>query len=96
MIDLSDGFGGIMLLAHEWASREKTLKSFELWARYVAPHFQNQLDPRQAGADWIEENVKTIFSNSPEAQTKAFEDAGVDMPEALKEMQKLAAGRSRV
>jgi len=96
MIDLSDGFGGIMLLAHEWASREKTLKSFELWARYVAPHFQNQLGPRQAGADWVEENVKTIFSNSPEAQTKAFEDAGVDMPEALKEMQKLAAGRSRV
>jgi limonene 1,2-monooxygenase len=40
----SGGFGGLMVLAHDFASREKTLKSYELLARYVAPHFQGSLD----------------------------------------------------
>ena len=30
-------------MAHDWASREKTLKSYELLARYVMPHFQGSL-----------------------------------------------------
>ncbi len=31
------GFGGILFRAHEWANREQTLRSFELFARYVMP-----------------------------------------------------------
>jgi limonene 1,2-monooxygenase len=41
--ELSGGYGGLMILAHEWASREKTLKSYELFARYVMPRFQGSL-----------------------------------------------------
>src|SRR5260370_2169668 len=37
------GFGGILGLAHEWTTREKTLRSHELFARYAAPQFQGQL-----------------------------------------------------
>ena len=93
MIDLSDGFGGIMLLAHEWASREKTLKSFELWARYVAPHFQSQLPPRQASADWVGSNR---LHQQPTGQAQAFADSGLEIPAELEKMQKLSAGRNRV
>jgi limonene 1,2-monooxygenase len=39
----TDGFGGLLLQANEWASREKTLKSYELLARYVMPRFQGSL-----------------------------------------------------
>ena len=40
----SGGFGGLMMLAHEWANREGIRKSYELFARYVAPKFQGQLE----------------------------------------------------
>ncbi len=38
------GFGGILFRAHEWASREQTMRSYELFARYVMPQFQGSLD----------------------------------------------------
>ncbi|MCC6178274.1 MAG: LLM class flavin-dependent oxidoreductase, partial [Chloroflexi bacterium] len=41
--EASGGFGGFLISAHEWASREKTLKSYELLARYVMPRFQGAL-----------------------------------------------------
>jgi limonene 1,2-monooxygenase len=34
------GFGGLMLTTHEWASTEKLRRSYELFARYVMPHFR--------------------------------------------------------
>jgi len=34
------GLGGILLLAHNWADWSATLRSYELMARYVHPHFQ--------------------------------------------------------
>ena len=42
--DVSGGFGGLMGMAHDWANREATLRSYELFARYVMPHFQGSLD----------------------------------------------------
>ena len=38
------GFGGILFRAHEWANREQTMRSYELFARYVMPRFQGSLD----------------------------------------------------
>lgn len=37
------GAGGLLMTAKEWTSREATLKSYELFARYVMPHFQGSL-----------------------------------------------------
>lgn len=34
------GFGGLMLTTHEWASTDKLRRSYELFARYVIPHFR--------------------------------------------------------
>jgi limonene 1,2-monooxygenase len=34
------GFGGVLLLAHNWADWPATQKSYELMARFVHPHFQ--------------------------------------------------------
>lgn len=36
------GFGAYLLLAHNWANFEATKRSYELIAREVFPHFQNQ------------------------------------------------------
>ena len=34
------GFGGVLLLAHNWADWPATKRSYELMARYVHPNFQ--------------------------------------------------------
>jgi limonene 1,2-monooxygenase len=40
------GFGGLLFRAHEWATREQTLRSYELFARYVMPRFRARSRPR--------------------------------------------------
>lgn len=84
IVQKSGGIGGVLGLAHEWASWEKTLKSFELWARFVAPHFQGQLAPLTEGRDWIEDNLRDVWRGVPQAMAKAFIDAGKELPESLK------------
>ena len=42
------GFGAFLQLAHDWAAPAARLRSYELFARHVAPHFQGQ---HQATAD---------------------------------------------
>lgn len=37
------GAGGVLIWSKEWASREATWKSYELFARYVMPEFQGSL-----------------------------------------------------
>jgi limonene 1,2-monooxygenase len=39
----SGGFGGFMIQATEWGTREQVLHSYELLARYVMPRFQGSL-----------------------------------------------------
>jgi len=41
------GCGSILLLAHNWADWPATLRSYELMARFVHPHFQRQANARR-------------------------------------------------
>jgi limonene 1,2-monooxygenase len=84
IVERSGGIGGFLFLAHEWADTQKTLRSYELFARYVAPHFQNQLTTIADNRTWIEQNQNIAFRGTAAAFTKAFEDAGKEMPEAVK------------
>jgi limonene 1,2-monooxygenase len=74
------GFGGILFRAHEWATREQTLRSFELFARYVMPRFQGSLDTIRGSNDWARSNRRTIFSPNVEAVRRAYTDAGREVP----------------
>jgi len=56
LIDQSGGFGTFLLMAHEWADREATLHSYELFAREVIPHFQGSLPSLVGSRDWAAEN----------------------------------------
>jgi len=51
--EISGGFGCLLGLAHEWTTWEKTLHSYELMARYVAPRFQDSLT-------WIDRSVESV------------------------------------
>ncbi len=74
------GFGGVLFRAHEWANREQTLKSYELFARYVMPRFQGSLAMPQDSNDWAKGNRRTIFSPNVEAVRRAYVDAGREVP----------------
>ena len=43
-------------MAHEWADREATLRSYELFAREVVPHFKGTLASLEGSRDWAAEN----------------------------------------
>jgi len=77
------GFGGFLVMAHEWANREKTLRSYELLARYVIPHFTGMLDPLRASYDTVVANKRTYGGPAMAAITKAFADAGKPLPDDL-------------
>jgi limonene 1,2-monooxygenase len=95
IIERSGGIGGILGLAHEWASTEATNRSFELFARYVAPRFQGQLEPIRQSRDWVEEHLREVFGATPAAMAKAFTDAGKELPPAMAEAQRKREERMR-
>ena len=57
------GFGGILFRAHEWATREQTMRSYELFARYVMPVFQGSLELPIGSIAWARENRKQVFGD---------------------------------
>ena len=79
------GFGGLLFRAHEWATREQTLRSYELFARYVMPRFQGSIEMTRGSNEWARENRKTIFSPNVEAIRRAFTDAGREVPAEFKQ-----------
>ena len=81
LIERSGGFGGFLFRAHDWANREQTWRSYELFARYVAPRFQGSLDTVKASFEWAKSNSATIFGPNVAAVRKAYEDAGKAVPE---------------
>jgi limonene 1,2-monooxygenase len=68
------GFGGVLLLAHNWADWPATKKSYELMARYVHPHFQRDANAlRRLSYDDAAAKYATAG-----AQSKAAVQAAID------------------
>jgi limonene 1,2-monooxygenase len=63
----SGGFGGYLFMAHEWADREATRRSYELFARYVMPRFQDALDGTSASNAWAAENRPQFIGTAMQA-----------------------------
>ena len=51
--EISGGFGLFMIQAEDWAPRETLLRSYELLARYVMPHFQGSLSGINTSNRWV-------------------------------------------
>jgi limonene 1,2-monooxygenase len=52
----SGGFGTFLFMSHEWADREATLRSYELFARHVIPEFKGSTDSLLRSRDWVAES----------------------------------------
>jgi limonene 1,2-monooxygenase len=78
------GCGGVLFRAHEWANREDTLRSYELFARWVMPRFQGSTITTRASREWCSENRTGVVGPSTEALKKAFIDAGKEVPDHMR------------
>lgn len=67
------GFGVMLLLAHNWASWEKTQKSFDLFASKVIPAFNRRNDWRNRSMEWNRANMEHLNSGKQAALTAAIE-----------------------
>ena len=72
LIDQSGGFGTFLLLGHDWADPEATLRSFRLFAREVIPHFKGQLASARASHDWATAKRPELFGRAGQAILNAI------------------------
>ena len=66
-------FGVFLQQAHNWADFEATKRSYELYARYVMPHFSKLNRSRAASYQWCGDN-RAEFSAKRTAAAKAMFD----------------------
>jgi limonene 1,2-monooxygenase len=74
LAEQSQGFGTYLLMAHEWADRLQTLRSYELFARYVMPAFQGSADTLVASRDWAADNRPTFIGAAGAAVLTAIQN----------------------
>ena len=70
----SGGFGGLLIQATEWATREQVFHSYELLARYVMPRFQGSLVNLTSSQAWSEEKRDDLQALRRTALNRAQRD----------------------
>ena len=83
MQETTGGFGTLLIMAHDWANASNTRNSYELFARYVIPHFQGALEAPRRSAATVTEKRPSYTPLTQAALSRAFTDAGRDVPEGL-------------
>lgn len=75
LVEASDGgFGAFLLFDHDWAPPAAKLRSYELFAQYVIPHFTGQLTPPRASQDWVTASGREFVDRAAHAIGKAIDD----------------------
>jgi limonene 1,2-monooxygenase len=73
LVEQSGGFGTFLLLGHDWASPERTMNCYRLFAREVIPHFQGQLDAPRVSHDWATAKRGELFGRAGQAMMNAIQ-----------------------
>jgi limonene 1,2-monooxygenase len=69
------GFGKLLLFTHDWASWDKMKRSYELFARYVAPNFTGALRRQRQSAEWVRNNHDMLLAGAAGALEKVMPPA---------------------
>ena len=72
--EASDGFGGLLIQATEWGTREQVLHSYELIARYVTPVFQGSLTNLESSQQWAADKRHDLMALRTRSVKKATSD----------------------
>ena len=67
------GFGSFLITDHNWAPFEAKLKSYELIARYVFPHFNDLNSQRISSNKWVASSQSDFKASSEKATTEQID-----------------------
>jgi limonene 1,2-monooxygenase len=62
LVKQSGGFGCFLHMAHNWADWAETKRSYELFARYVMPKFQQENEGRRTSLEWVASQRDTMMA----------------------------------
>ena len=68
------GFGGLLVQATEFGTREQVLRSYELMSRYVMPHFQDSIASLNRSQAWSRGVRDDLAEQRTRAMARATED----------------------
>lgn len=93
--EVTGGFGVVLGFAHDWANREATFRSWELFARYVIPEINGYTRSQRESAGYLEAHKQELIAGAGAAvMAKIQEDprAAAAMAVTMKQAQQQAQG----
>ena len=93
--EVTGGFGVVLGFAHDWANREATLRSWDLFARYVVPELNGHTRGQRDSAGFVEEHQKELIAGATAAvmaKIQADPRAAAAMAVTMKRAQEQAQG----
>jgi len=72
LLEQSGGFGTFLMLGHDWADHDATLRSYRLFAREVIPHFKGKLVAPRTSHDWAAAKRDELFGRAGQAIVAAI------------------------
>jgi limonene 1,2-monooxygenase len=73
LYDKQGDFGVFLQQVHNWADFEETKRSYELYQRYVMPHFSGDNRPRVESFDWCTANRDLLSEKRATAAKQMFD-----------------------
>ncbi len=92
LYDKQGQFGAFLQQVHNWADFEQTKRSYELYQRYVMPHFSGANGPRVESFDWCSEN-RALLTEKRVSAAQAMFDKHEAEQRAKVEMARPARGK---
>jgi limonene 1,2-monooxygenase len=80
----SGGYGCFLQLAHNWADLQQTKRSYELFSRYVIPHFEKANDNRADSLQWASDNGAEFIGAAMTAAMAMFQKHNAEQTEKKK------------
>jgi limonene 1,2-monooxygenase len=87
--ETTGGFGTVLGFCHDWADREATLRSWELFARYVVPELQGTTRNIRASAQYLHDNQADLMGGASRAvmsKIMSHEGAAAAMATTMEKM----------
>ena len=73
LYDKQGDFGVFLQQVHNWADFDATKRSYELYQRYVMPHFSGDNGPRVDSFNWCSDNRDLLSEKRSSAARKMFD-----------------------
>jgi len=93
--EITGGFGVVLGFAHDWANREATLRSWELFARYVIPELTGATRNLRASQQFLHDHQAELMGGASRAvmsKIMAHERAAKALATTMEQMAKRRAG----